>query len=323
MRIAIPLTILATALVCSLASVPAYARARVFVASYGSDANPCTFGSPCKTFQHAHDVVDAGGEVTAIDSAGFGPINIMKAVTITSPDGVEAGIVPAVGGNAIAINAPAGDTVVLRGLTLDGSGVAANGIVFNSGGSLRVVNCVAQNFVFINGIQSGFGILIQPSSGTVEFVITDTKVSNNVNAGIGYLPSGSPNTRGVIDRVVASSNLVGINVATTGSSGDVMLAAISNSITSNNDNVGIYVTNNPSGTFLLSIDNISATGNATGISAANTSTVLLGRSVITGNNIGVENGTATFFTYKDNRISGNYSGTDIDGSPLNGTVALQ
>jgi len=37
--------------------------------------------------------MDAGGEVTAIDSAGFGPINITKAVTITSPDGVEAGVV--------------------------------------------------------------------------------------------------------------------------------------------------------------------------------------------------------------------------------------
>jgi hypothetical protein len=99
MRIAMPLTALTTALVCSLASVPAYARARVFVASYGSDSNPCTFGSPCKTFQHAHDVVDAGGEVTAIDSAGFGPISVTKTVTITSPDGVEAGIVPAAGGD--------------------------------------------------------------------------------------------------------------------------------------------------------------------------------------------------------------------------------
>ena len=69
MRIAIPLTVLATALACSLATAPANARARVFVASYGSDSNPCTFGSPCKTFQHAHDVVDAGGEVTAIQPA--------------------------------------------------------------------------------------------------------------------------------------------------------------------------------------------------------------------------------------------------------------
>jgi hypothetical protein len=84
MRIAVPVTVLATALACSLASAPAHARARTFVASYGNDMNPCTFGSPCKTFQVAVDAVDAGGEVTAIDSAGFGPININvpKATTV-------------------------------------------------------------------------------------------------------------------------------------------------------------------------------------------------------------------------------------------------
>jgi hypothetical protein len=43
------------------------ASARVFVASYGNDSNPCTFLSPCKTFQQAVNVVNAGGEVTAID----------------------------------------------------------------------------------------------------------------------------------------------------------------------------------------------------------------------------------------------------------------
>jgi hypothetical protein len=94
MRTAIPMTLLATALACTIVSTAAHARARVFVASYGDDADPCTFGSPCKTFQNAVNVVDPGGEVTAIDSAGFGPISISKSVTITSPSGVKAGIVP-------------------------------------------------------------------------------------------------------------------------------------------------------------------------------------------------------------------------------------
>src|SRR5215831_18556724 len=121
MRTRIPFALLAATLASSLFSVSAHARARVFVASYGDDANPCTFGSPCKTFQHAVNVVDPGGEVAAIDSAGFGPINITKAVTITSPNGVEAGVVPSAGGDAIDINAGQNDAVMLRGLTLDGS----------------------------------------------------------------------------------------------------------------------------------------------------------------------------------------------------------
>src|SRR5580658_4239465 len=95
-KIASLLTLLVSVLVCLLPAAPAHAqRDRVFVASYGSDSNPCTFGSPCKTFQNAVNVVAVGGEVTAIDSAGFGPINITKSVTITSPAGVEAGIAAA------------------------------------------------------------------------------------------------------------------------------------------------------------------------------------------------------------------------------------
>src|SRR5271169_5577772 len=95
----------ALAFAATLSVVPAHAAARdrVFVASYGDDSNPCTFGSPCKTFKQAVSVVAVNGEVTAIDSAGFGPVTITQSVTITSPNGVEAGIVAASGGNAITI----------------------------------------------------------------------------------------------------------------------------------------------------------------------------------------------------------------------------
>jgi len=139
-------------------------RDRVFVASYGSDSNPCTFGSPCKTFQQAVNVVAVGGEVTAIDSAGFGPMTITQSVTITSPAGVEAGIQAPAGGNAITINAP-NATVTLRSLTLEGAGVAYDGIVFNSGSSLTVTDCVMQNFA--GSATAGNGILMQPASGAL------------------------------------------------------------------------------------------------------------------------------------------------------------
>jgi len=59
----------------------AHTCVRVFVASYGNDANQCTFGS-------AVDVADAGGEVTAIDSADFDPIT--KAVPF-DPGNCEVG----------------------------------------------------------------------------------------------------------------------------------------------------------------------------------------------------------------------------------------
>jgi hypothetical protein len=197
-KIAYTLALLSAALFSSY-SAPAHARARVFVASYGNDSNPCTFGSPCKTFQVAVNAVDAGGEVTAIDSAGFGPINITKAVTITSPDGVEAGIVPASGGDAIDITAGVTDAIVLRGLTLNGSGVGANGIVFNSGASLTVTNCVAQNL-------TADGVAIQPASGITTAIISNTHSLNNGANGILIRPTGSASVFFSIDKTTASKN---------------------------------------------------------------------------------------------------------------------
>src|SRR6516164_8809544 len=130
MRDRLVFALLVAAFACSLFTAPAQAqRARTFVASYGNDSNPCTFGSPCRTFQQAVNVVAAGGEVTAIDSAGYGPISINQSVTITSPPGVEAGIVPTSGNPAILITTagisfdpPIPNIVQLRGLTLDGTG---------------------------------------------------------------------------------------------------------------------------------------------------------------------------------------------------------
>jgi hypothetical protein len=312
---AIPLSVLATALICSLATAPANARARVFVASYGNDANPCTFGSPCKTFQQAVNVVDAGGEVTAIDSAGFGPISISKAVTITSPDGVEAGIVPTTGGNAINITAGANDAVVLRGLTLNGSGVGSNGVFFTSGASLTVTNCVVQNFP----PSQGDGILIQPSSGTTNVTIINTIATNNGAVGIAFRSSGSANVTGIIDHVVTTGNQFGI--AVNGTSTSATEVTISNSVASNNSFTGIAGAASGTALITLSIDNVTANYNDFGISVGFV-TVFLGRSVIMGNfSTGIDNGTPnTFFTYKDNRINGN--GTDIDAA-LNTSLLTQ
>jgi len=198
MRTAIPLTMLATALACSLAATAAQARARVFVASYGSDSNPCTFLSPCRNFQQAVNVVDPGGEVTAIDSAGFGPISINIAVTITSPDGIEAGIVPTAGGDGITINAGVNDEVNLRGLTLVGGGVGNNGVTITGGGLVKIENSVIQGFLHQ-------GINMVPSSNS-KLVVLDTTVSSNFGTGVYVGPSGNVTVRAVFKRVQSINN---------------------------------------------------------------------------------------------------------------------
>jgi hypothetical protein len=236
MRTQLSLAVLATALACSLASAPAYARARVFVASYGNDSNPCTFGSPCKTFQQAVNVVDAGGEVTAIDSAGFGPISITKPVTITSPDGVEAGIVPNAGTPAITINTP-GD-VFLRGLTIEGGNSGTDGISLTGGGTdsattLGIVHCVIRHFAHD-------GIYLQPTN-TLNLSIIDTIASNNANDGIDLSPSGNGTMAGVIDHSTTISNGVdGMNVWGANTNTIIFIEInIVNSVTANNGRNGV------------------------------------------------------------------------------------
>jgi len=316
-------TIMATtlALAGTLPAISAHAAARdrVFVASYGNDSNPCTFGSPCKTFQQAVNVVAEGGEVTAIDSAGFGPIAISHAVTITSPAGIEAGIVPVAGGDAIAINAGATDAVVLRGLTINGASGSSgsSGIVFNAGGSLTVSDCVVENFNYTGvGTDTGNGILMQPTSSPISFAITNTVLSNNGYAGIYYSSSLTltPQATGAIDHVVTINNYKGIEFFTQLGGGPTTVA-ISNSIADNNNFVGIQIQNGAPA-LTVSIDNTSVNSNGEGITATYTSTVTLGRSVITGNNGGIINTTSpnTFYSYQDNRIDNN-GPMNIIGAP--------
>jgi len=111
MRTQLTLALLATTLACPLFAMPAQAqRARVFVSVNGNDANPCTGGSPCKTFQHAHDVVLAGGEISVLDTGGYGTIIISKAISIVAV-GVEASIATTSGQTAITIMAGTNDKV--------------------------------------------------------------------------------------------------------------------------------------------------------------------------------------------------------------------
>ena len=66
----------AAVIIVSLYATSALAQSRVFVAAQGSDSNPCTFAAPCRTFQHAHDVLAANGEIDVLDPAGYGALTI-------------------------------------------------------------------------------------------------------------------------------------------------------------------------------------------------------------------------------------------------------
>ncbi|MGH9941542.1 MAG: hypothetical protein ACRD9R_04175 [Pyrinomonadaceae bacterium] len=119
---------------------------RTFVSSTGSSLNTamnCPRTAPCRNFSDAYSVTTPGGEIVALDSAGYGSVNITKSVTITAIPG-ECGFVNVVaGGSGITINAGSSDLVILRNLMIGGAGNANTvGVQHNSG------NLIIQNSTF-------------------------------------------------------------------------------------------------------------------------------------------------------------------------------
>jgi hypothetical protein len=301
MRIQLSFAVLfAIVFACSMHAAPAQAQ-RVFVSATGSDGNPCSFASPCRTFQHAHDTAPAGGEIDVLDPAGYGAVTITKAITIQGHG--FSGISVASGSSGITVNAPITAAVTLNGLLMDGQGVGYNGIVFSSGGNLTVTNCLLQNFHNAgNNPNTGNAILLQPTTGIVNIAITYTTVANSWY-GIFYDPaSGSPVTNAVIDHVTATANNYGIIFNSQSLSSGSAEVAITNGVASNNGTVGVSISSTSS-LVKAAVDNMVINGNAFGIVANQTATIYLGRSVIMGNGTAIQNSTFmnTVYSYKNNQ----------------------
>ena len=157
----------------AFAALPVHAVQRTFVASYGNDANTatnCNFANPCRSFQVALSVTDPGGEIIALDAAGYGVVNITKSVTIAANPGFHAGI-SAAAGNAVTI-ATASVEVILRGLNINGTG-GTNGVLMTNGAQLSVENCVISNFSQVDGS----GVRVSVQDATVRIV--DSMVREN------------------------------------------------------------------------------------------------------------------------------------------------
>src|SRR5512142_1151574 len=111
--------ITAAAAALAMAAGLAHAQAtRTWVSGVGDDANPCSRTAPCKTFAGAISKTAAGGEINVLDPGGFGSVTITKSITIDGSNAL-AGVL-ASGVNGIVVNAGSGDSVILRGLDING-----------------------------------------------------------------------------------------------------------------------------------------------------------------------------------------------------------
>ena len=292
-----------------LSAVSAQAQPiRAYVALTGSDANPCTFASPCKSAQHAHDVVAAGGEVRLLDPGSYGLLTITKAISILG-DG-HGGIAAQNNNSAITISAGANDRINLRGLVLEGFGTGATGISFISGASLNIQDTIIRNFKF-NGI--AFITASAAELHVSQTLISDLDPANGFAIEINAQP-GSPGLNAFLDHVTLKIGDVGLAVENQ-STGNLNVA-ISDSIISKYV-YGVLVSP-PTGPINVVVRNCTVTNNGTGILSQGSPThVRVTKSTITANGTGLSSASSgSLISYGDNNIDGNTT----DGAPTSTTL---
>ena len=307
---------LAGALVLVSAASPAMAaNARTWISGKGVDQAGCgPIASPCRTIQYAHDNTNAGGEIDVLDSAGYGAVTITKSISVVG-NGAIAGLLAPAGQNAVTVNAGANDTIVLRGLTIEGNGVGLNGIGLYAGGYLDIADCVVQNFAAGSG--GGNGILVFTSTGGQNIHVVNTTVSHNAGAGLYLFGSASSpsKTQLVVDHVIASANAIGGIVLNASLSQNYTLAAnVSDSMLSFNTGNGLEIR----GYVSTSVDATRAesnTGNGFDIEIGpvpQSASLTIGRSVSASNGgVGLSNASSggALLSFGDNQLVGNSAPT--------------
>ncbi len=153
---------------------------KIFVASFGNDANDGSRGSPKRNFQAAHNAVAAGGQIVVLDTAGYGALNITKSLALTVPPGVNGFITVSGGTNAIFINAAPSDNVSLRGLVIENNGtpVPGNsfGVIASTVGNLVVEDCSFRNLYV--------GIGVNPDDSDIKLYAQNCVITDCTGAGL-------------------------------------------------------------------------------------------------------------------------------------------
>ena len=189
----------------SIQSGSALAQTRVFVSGQGSDANPCSVAAPCRSFQQAHNTVIAGGEIVALDAAGYGALAISKAVTVTAI-GIEASITSnSTSPVAISISAGANDVVAIRGLTLISGFTSGVALQINSAKSVAVRDTSVSGFPFD-------GITISPTAN-LDVELRDVTSNNNGTNGLDIQQTGNGKLTALItDSSFTGNGQTGVNL---------------------------------------------------------------------------------------------------------------
>jgi hypothetical protein len=277
---------LAVALICLSVPVSASAQvARTWVSQAGSDANDCSFSSPCQTFARATQPLIENGEINAQTDGNFGEFSIDKGMTV---DGRGHSVSITGFGNGITVNAP-GKKVTIRNLHMQGFPGSGDGVQVSSVGHLRLLDTTIRTF-------DGHGVDFRDNPSGARLTVLNSSISEISGNGIFVVPSSSGPPSGRKRILVRNSDI------------------------SANDDSGIragppYLASNPISIGVF--DSTIADNGVHGLVSAGTTVIRIAENVITGNfNQGIRAADGgQILSYRNNRIYGN----SIDGIPT-GTV---
>jgi hypothetical protein len=289
--------VLATLAVSSLLSVAAFGQAsRTWVSGVGDDVNPCSRTAPCKTWAGAISKTAVGGEIDALDPAGFGSVTITKSITLDGT-GTMASILNA-GTFGININAAASTKVVIRGLSLNGIGTGTNAIQIVGGGAGQVVitDCIIQN--------SNVGISDTHTTNPLRLIVENTTIVGAVTNGMLLQPTSGGST----NAVVTNSHIIGTGT-TTAHDGIVQRAGanlnLNNSEISSSGGVGLHVNG---GTAVATVRNSTIQkngGDGILLDAASTFLIIDFSMLSENAGAGVRKTAGTIFSFGTNRLTDN------------------
>ena len=203
------------ALTTGLASLAHGQATRTWVSGVGDDVNPCSRTAPCKTFAGAISKTAEGGEIDALDPAGYGSVTISKAMTLDGGTGSGWASILTGGTNGVTINVTSGThvndaVVILRNITFIGAIQAPtpggiNGVNYVKAAQVHVENCVFENFS-TSGINMGLG-----STGTLfvqDSVFDNTGTGIKVTTTSGFATAQIEHSRfnGMTDGINTTSN---------------------------------------------------------------------------------------------------------------------
>lgn len=317
-------------LVFSLIACPLSAQVRTWVSSTGLDSNDCSRSSPCRNFGAAITAVAVAGEVVVLDSAGYGPVDISKSVSVIAPAGVHAAIAPTTGA-AIEISAAG---VVIRGLYLNGQGAGRGFLITGAATNVHIENCVISGFTSqglymvstvsarLYVLDSVFRLNVNVNSDAVGVMIQGITVVNTAtlehcrfdgnNSGV----LAANNARITVHDSIATGGNIGFraNSTTQGVPAEINLE---NCVAAH---LGVaFSTTGLSTLTTMTIANSAAFSSIFGVSAEEGGTIRIGGTTVSRNTYGLfTNDGGTIISFGNNHVDGNVT----NGAPTStiGTI---